>query len=153
MTLRTVVAAAAVAAGTALSVGVAAADSPADTADDIPALPELRGVDGSAGSLVNRNLGTEDQAFCAKFGEQLADLAQDWEDARQAAAEAHRDGNAAAVAGARATANTLRFTFANVNAANVQCLTAADAALTSSQGSVSGSASGSVSGSLPVQLS
>lgn len=124
--------------------GVAPAEpaetQPDDTTDDIPDLPDLRGIDGSSGSLVNRNLGTGDQAFCADLGGQLEELMQDWDDARQAAENARAGGDDVEAGVARATANTLRFTFANVNAANVQCLKAADAALTSSpDGSVTGS--------------
>ncbi|WP_145943197.1 hypothetical protein [Corynebacterium glyciniphilum] len=103
----------------------------ADTTETIPDLPDLQEVDGSAGSLLNRNLGTGDQAFCADIGQRLSELAGQWAEANEAAA--------------RETANQLRYLFANANAANVQCLTAAGAALTSS-------GTGSVTGSLTLPL-
>ncbi|WP_291477887.1 hypothetical protein [Corynebacterium sp.] len=98
----------------------------ADTTGEVPDLPALREVDGPAGSLLNRHLGTGDQIFCTETGERLSEIAGRWEEANEA--------------GARETANRLRYIFANANSANVQCLTAAGAALTSSGGgSVAGS--------------
>ncbi|MDN5721726.1 MAG: hypothetical protein L0J74_09440 [Corynebacterium sp.] len=104
----------------------------ADTTETVPDLPELQGVDGSAGSLLNNNLGTGDQLFCAELGAQLAELSEQWNMHRIAHEVAVGDGDDAAAAAARAAANTVRLVFTNANAANLQCLTAAHAALTSS---------------------
>ncbi|MGP9725012.1 hypothetical protein ACT3SZ_13455 [Corynebacterium sp. AOP40-9SA-29] len=109
----------------------AAEDTDAGDADTSPGLPDPQGVDGSVGSLLNRDLGTGDQAFCADLGAKLAKLADQW-----ATANAE---------GALETAGELRYLFANTNAANYQCLTAAGAALTSS-------GSGSLTGSLTLPL-
>lgn len=102
-----------------------------DDAETSPGLPDPQGVDGSVGSLLNRDLGTGDQPFCADLGAKLAKLADQW-----ATANAE---------GALETAGQLRYLFANTNAANYQCLTAAGAALTSS-------GSGSLTGSLTLPL-
>lgn len=112
----------------------AATEDTAETAEDAdtsPELPDPQGVDGSVGSLLNRDLGTGDQPFCADLGAKLEEIAEEW-----AAANAE---------GALRAAGELRYQFANANAANHQCLTAAGAALTSS-------GSGSLTGSLTLPL-
>lgn len=110
--------------------------STTDTTELIPDLPPLQQVDGSAGSLLNRDLGTGDQLFCSEIGAEIARIGADWAEAvaANAAALAWEDAEAASVA--RNLANTLRIAYTNANGANGACLTAANAALTSSpQGS------------------
>jgi hypothetical protein len=127
--------AASVCVSTAVVLGTAlgtAASAGADTTDLIPDLPPLQQTDGSTGSLLNRNLGTGDQLFCSDIGAEIARLGAAWADAVAANAEAVAGDDAAAAAAARALANTLRIRYVNANGANGACLTAADAALTSS---------------------
>lgn len=117
-----------------LAVGVPLAGASAETTEEAgtsPELPDPEGVEGSVGSLLNRDLGTGDQPFCADLGAKLEEIAEKW-----AAANAE---------GALRAAGELRYLFANTNAANHQCLTAAGAALTSS-------GSGSLTGSLTLPL-
>ncbi|MEJ6548604.1 hypothetical protein PQI66_03495 [Corynebacterium sp. USCH3] len=126
-------AAAVLAAGILVAPGVAADTTEPDSTDiteAAPALPDVREIDGSTGSLLNRDIGTGDQAFCADFGAKLEDLAGQW----AVAVEGLDEGEA------WKAANEIRILFTNTEAANFQCLTAAGAALTSSgNGSLIGS--------------